>query len=55
MYILVCSCDKDEDLFDPFHHCLEKYWPNHPRVVYSTESVINPYYQTITKDYPLTK
>ena len=28
MKIFVCSCDKDDDLFEPFHHCIEKYYPN---------------------------
>lgn len=53
MIIFVASCDKNADLFEPFHHCLEKYWAKHPKVVYCTESVRNPYYKTICKDYPL--
>ena len=53
MVILVCSCDKDEDLFEPFHHCIEKYWKNHPEIVYATETITNPYYKTISKNYPL--
>ena len=55
MVILVCSCDKDQDLFEPFHHCIEKYWKNHPAIVYSTETIQNPYYKTISKNYPLDK
>ena len=55
MKILVCSCDKDADLFLPFHHCMEKYWPNHPEVIYSTETVYNPYYKTICINYPVEK
>lgn len=51
--ILVASCDKNADLFYPFYKCLEKYWPNHPEVVYSTENVANPYYRTISKAYDL--
>lgn len=47
------SCDKNEDLFEPFYVCLEKYWKNHPEVIYSTESVINPYYKTISLNYDL--
>lgn len=47
MKILVLSCDKNEDLFEPFHHCMEKYWKDHPEVLYYTESVKNPYYTTI--------
>lgn len=55
MVILVCSCDKDEDLFYPFKHCIEKYFPTHPTIIYSTETITNPYYKTISKNYPLEK
>ena len=55
MKILVLSCDKYADLFEPFHYCMEKYWPNHPEVIYATETVINPYYKTICKNYPIEK
>ena len=55
MTILVCSCDKDDDLFEPFHHCMEKYYPTHPEIIYATESIKNPYYKTICKNYPLDK
>lgn len=27
---VVLSCDKYADLWDPFFHCLEKYWPDRP-------------------------
>ena len=53
MKIFVCSCDKDEDLFYPFFHCMEKYYPSHPEIIYATESIKNPYYKTICKNYPL--
>lgn len=53
MKILVASCDANRDTFYPFRECLEKYWPDHPKVVYSTETVSNPYYTTVCKDYPL--
>lgn len=53
MKILVTSCDKNDDTFEAFHHCIEKYWPKHPEVIYSTETKKNPYYKTICKDYPL--
>lgn len=53
MKILVCSCDKNEDIFYPFYHCIEKYWKNHPEIIYTTESIKNPYYKTISKNYPL--
>ena len=53
MKILVLSCDKNDDTFEAFHHCMEKYYPEHPEVIYATETIINPYYKTITKKYPL--
>lgn len=54
--ILVMSCDRySKYTFDLFHHCIEKYWANHPKVYYCTESVINPYYETFTFDYPVSK
>lgn len=53
MKILVASCDANKDTFYPFSKCLEKYWPDHPKVVYSTETQINPYYTTVCKDYSL--
>lgn len=55
MVIMVCSCDKDEDLFYPFYHCMEKYYPNHPKIIYTTETIKNPYYETISKNYSLEK
>lgn len=53
MKILVLSCDKNDDLWMPFHHCIEKYWKNHPEIIYATESVKNPYYKTICHNEPL--
>lgn len=53
MKILVASCDKNKDLFEPFHHCMEKYWPGHPEIIYSTESIANPFYKTIVNNYDL--
>ena len=53
MKILVLSCDNNNDTFEPFHHCIEKYWKNHPEIIYSTETIQNPYYKTISKNYPL--
>lgn len=53
MHILVISCDRNKDLFYPFYYCLEKYWPDHPEVIYSTESIVNPYYKTISLNYDL--
>ena len=53
MKIVVFSCDNCKDTFIPFHHCLEKYYPDHPEVIYITETIKNPYYKTICKNYPL--
>ena len=54
--ILVMSCDKySKYTFDLFNHCIEKYWENHPKVFYSTESVQNPYYETINIDLPVSE
>lgn len=53
MTILVLSCDKNEDIFEPFYHCMEKYWNNHPEIIYATETITNPYYKTINKNYSL--
>lgn len=51
--IVVFSCDNNQDLWFPFYYCMEKYWPNHPRIVYKTERIKNPYYETISTNYPL--
>lgn len=53
MKILVLSCDKNEDIFYAFHHCIEKYYKGHPEVIYATETIDNPYYKTIKYNYPL--
>lgn len=53
MTILVLSCDKNQDIFDAFHRCMEKYYPTHPEIIYATETIQNPYYKTINKNYPL--
>lgn len=51
--ILVMSCDKNSDLWFPFYHCMEKYWKNHPEIIYCTETKVNPYYKTICVDLPI--
>ena len=52
--ILVMSCDRySKYTFDLFHHCMEKYWANHPKIYYCAESVQNPYYETFNIDYPV--
>ena len=55
MRIVVLSCDKNEDIFYAFHHCIEKYWTGHPEIIYLTETFENPYYKTICKNYLLNK
>lgn len=51
MKILVCSCNKNVDTFEAFYKCIEKYYPNHPEIIYVTETIKNPYYKTICKNY----
>lgn len=53
--ILVMSCDRNKDLWLPFHICVEKYWKDHPKIIYSTETLENPFYDTIHLDYPIDK
>lgn len=54
--ILVMSCDKYLPYTsDLFHHCIEKYWANHPQVYYCTESVDNKYYPTIHSNHPVSE
>lgn len=53
MVIIVSSCDKNEDIFYAFYHCMEKYWKEHPEIIYVTETIQNPYYKTINKNYPI--
>ena len=49
------SCDKNIDLWYPFFWCMETFWPDHPEIIYSTETIENPYYKTICKNYDLDK
>ena len=53
MKIVVSSCDKNEDIFYAFYHCMEKYWENHPEIIYVTETTKNPYYKTISINEPV--
>ena len=54
--ILVMSCDRyHKYTSELFHHCIEKYWKNHPQVYYCTESVDNKYYPTIHSNYPVSE
>ena len=48
------SCDRyGKYTNDLFYHCIEKYWKNHPEVIYCTETSTNPYYKTINVDLPV--
>ena len=52
--ILVMGCDRySKYTTELFNHCVEKYWANHPEIIYCNESVINPYYKTLTIDIPV--
>lgn len=53
MVIVVSSCDKNADIFYAFYYCMEKYWKEHPEIIYVTETIQNPYYKTINKNYPV--
>lgn len=53
MKILVLSCDKNEDTFKPFHYLMEKNWKEHPKIIYATETIANPYYETIAVNNPI--
>lgn len=52
--ILVMSCDRyAKHTFELFHHCIEKYWKEHPKIYYCTETIDNPYYETFKLDFPV--
>lgn len=55
MIIAVLSCDKNEDTFLPFCHFMERYYPNHPEIIYFTDGIINPFYKTIPVQRTLDK
>lgn len=47
MKIIVLSCSKNKELFYPFWWCMQRYYPEHPEVIYFTDGVINTFYRTI--------
>ena len=53
MKVIVLSCSKNWVLWEPFHHCMEKYWPLHPDVIYYTDGAQNPFYKTIAIPHDL--
>ena len=53
--IVIFSCDKNDDLWPIFNHCLNKYWSDHPKTYLFTETKQCKYFNTINFDYPLDK
>lgn len=53
MKIIVLSCSKNEDTFLPFCHFMERYYPNHPEIIYFTDGIKNPFYKTIVVENEL--
>lgn len=51
--IVVFSCDKNEECWPLFIHCLDKYWSNHPKVYLLTETKKDDNFISITKNYKL--
>lgn len=47
MKIIVLSCSKNKETFYPFWFLMQKYYPNHPEVIYYTDGIENPFYKTI--------
>ena len=55
MKIIVLSCSKNEETFFLFWHCMEKYYPNHPQIIYFTDGIKNTFYKTIAVEMTLDK
>ena len=53
--IVIFSCDKNDDLWPIFNHCLNKYWKDHPTTYMFTETKKCDYFKTINYNYPLNK
>ncbi|MBQ3307201.1 MAG: hypothetical protein IJG68_03295 [Bacilli bacterium] len=53
--IVVFSCDKNEEVWPVFKHCIDKYWKNHPKIYLLTETKKCKDIKTICKDYELNK
>ena len=53
--IVMFSCDKNDDLWPIFNHCLNKYWKDHPTIYMFTETKKCNLFKTINFDYPLDK
>ena len=55
MKIIVLSYHKGEDTYVPFYGLMEKYYPNHPEIIYFTDGNINPFYKTIPVETEIDK
>ena len=53
--IVVFSCDKNEEVWPVFKHCLDKYWKHHPNTYLLTETKRSKDINTICKNYELNK
>lgn len=53
--IVIFSCDKNDDLWPVFNHCLNKYWKDHPITYMFTETKKCDLFKTINFDIPLEK
>lgn len=51
--IAVYSCDKNDEVWPVFSHCINKYWENHPKVYFLTETKKTPFFNTISLNYDL--
>ena len=51
--VVVYSCDKNEELWSIFNHCINKYWKDHPTVYLLTETINCPFFKTISLNYDL--
>ena len=49
--VLVLSCDKYSDLWDPFFECFDRYWPDCPYPIYLGSNTINYNKEKITTLY----
>lgn len=51
--IVVFSCDKNNELWDPFNILLNKYWPTHPQVYLLTETKKYDNFISINENYDI--
>ena len=53
--IVVFSCDKNDEVWPVFKHCLDKYWDNHPNTYLLTETIKYNEIKTICRNYEIDK